>query len=104
MLNKALVRTLTMVAVFILSACHAHTAHQNDIVVIKTPEAFQSKQKLPYFHGISAESAGSKVLSMNMVVIPPGAQAEAHYHDGYESAIYVIQGQVETRYGDNLEK
>ncbi len=75
-----------------------------DIVVIKTPEELVAKQKLPYFHGISAETANSKVLSMNLVMIPPGAQAEAHYHDGYESAIYVIQGRVETRYGHNLEK
>ena len=41
---------------------------------------------------------------MNLVVIPPGGQAKAHYHDGFESAIYVIQGKVETRYGEGLKK
>jgi uncharacterized RmlC-like cupin family protein len=75
-----------------------------EIVVIQTPEELRSKQNLPYFHGISAETSGSKVLSMNLVIIPPGAQAEAHYHDGFESAIYLIQGKVETRYGAHLEK
>lgn len=75
-----------------------------EIVVIQSPEELRSKQNLPYFHGISSETSGSKVLSMNLVIIPPGGQAEAHYHDGFESAIYLIQGKVETRYGSGLEK
>ena len=87
-----------------LPVVNADTQQDGDVVVIKTPEELISKQRLPYFHGISSSSAGSKVLSMNMVMIPPGAQAEAHYHDGYESAIYLIQGTVETRYGTNLAK
>ncbi len=41
---------------------------------------------------------------MLRVVIPPGAQAKAHIHKGFESAIYVIQGRVETRYGPGLKK
>jgi uncharacterized RmlC-like cupin family protein len=76
----------------------------SEIIVIQSPEELRSKQNLPYFHGISSESAGSKVLSMNLVIIPPGAQADAHYHDGFESAVYLIQGKVETRYGRRLEK
>ncbi len=75
-----------------------------EIIVIQTPEELQSKQNLPYFHGISSQNTGSRVLSMNLVIIPPGGQADAHYHDGFESAIYLIQGRVETRYGHNLEK
>ncbi len=75
-----------------------------EIIVIQTPEELQSKQNLPYFHGISSQNTGSRVLSMNLVIIPPGGQADAHYHDGFESAIYLIQGRVETRYGYGLEK
>ncbi len=41
---------------------------------------------------------------MNMVIIPPGGQADAHYHDGFESAVYLIKGDVETRYGKKLDK
>jgi uncharacterized RmlC-like cupin family protein len=37
-----------------------------------------------------------------MVVIPPGARAEPHMHQSYETAIYVLEGQVETRYGEGL--
>jgi uncharacterized RmlC-like cupin family protein len=39
---------------------------------------------------------------MSLVVIPAGAVADAHYHDGFETAIYLLSGRVETRYGDGL--
>jgi uncharacterized RmlC-like cupin family protein len=41
---------------------------------------------------------------MNMVLIPPGAKAEPHFHEGFETAIYMLKGKVETRYGENLAK
>jgi hypothetical protein len=37
--------------------------------------------------GISDATAGSTAIGMNLVIIPPGATAEAHYHDGFETAI-----------------
>ncbi len=74
-----------------------------EIVTVRTPVTIDAKQRLPYFVGISAETAGAKGLSMNLVVIPPGAAARPHYHRDYESAIYLIQGRVETRYGPGLK-
>ncbi|MEQ1806029.1 MAG: cupin domain-containing protein [Burkholderiaceae bacterium] len=59
-------------------------------------------QNLPYFVGVSGETVGARGLSMHMVVIPPGARSEPHSHQGYETAIYVLQGRVETRYGAGL--
>jgi uncharacterized RmlC-like cupin family protein len=41
---------------------------------------------------------------MNMVVIPAGGKAEPHYHRGYETAIYILKGRVETRYGKDLAR
>ena len=61
-------------------------------------------QGLPYFTGISADTAGARHLVMHLVVIPPGGAARAHVHLGYETGIYVLQGQVETRYGAQLEQ
>lgn len=61
-------------------------------------------QRLPYFLGVSADTTGARDLSMHMVVIPPGARAQPHIHVGYETAIYVLQGKVETRYGEKLEE
>ncbi len=75
-----------------------------EVITIRTPVEINSVQKLPYYVGISAETAGSKVLSMNLVIIPPGGQAEAHYHNGFESAVYLLEGRVETRYGKGLAK
>lgn len=75
-----------------------------ELVVVRPPAETMSKQKLPYFIGVSEASAGAKGLSMNLVIIPPGGAAEPHLHRGFESAIYVISGRVETHYGPGLKK
>ena len=74
------------------------------VTLIKTPPEILTRQKLPNFVGISAQTAGAKGLSMNLVVIPPGAAAEPHFHKGFESAVYVLEGRVETRFGPGLEE
>lgn len=61
-----------------------------------------TKQRLPYFVGVSAATVGASGLSMHIVVIPPGARADPHAHRGYETAIYVLEGRVETRWGEEL--
>lgn len=63
-----------------------------------------TRQQLPYFLGISGATAGSRGLSMHMVVIPPGAAAKPHSHAGFETAIYLLEGRVETRYGPGLKQ
>lgn len=75
-----------------------------DIVTVRGMEKTGSKQALPIFPGISDKTAGATGLSLLKVVIPPGATAKAHVHKGYESAVYLIQGRVETRYGEGLKK
>ena len=75
-----------------------------DVVTVRGIEQTGSKQELPIFPGISDKTAGATGLSLLKVVIPPGATAKAHVHKGYESAIYLMQGRVETRYGDGLKK
>ena len=67
-------------------------------------ELGKGKQDLPLFPGISGKTAGAKGLSLLKVVIPRGGSAKAHIHKGFESAIYLIQGRVETRYGEGLKK
>ncbi len=74
------------------------------LVAIKSPSEILTRQKLPNFVGISGKTAGAKGLSMNLVIIPPGAAAEAHFHKDYESAVYVLKGRVETRYGKDLKE
>ena len=74
-----------------------------EIVTVSSPQGVMTKQKIPYFLGISQATTGAKTLSMNLVVIPPGACADPHYHRDYETGIYVLQGRVETRYGEGLK-
>lgn len=65
--------------------------------------AVQTLQRLPYFVGISAQTVGARGLAMHLVVIPPGARSEPHVHVGHETAIYVLEGAVLTRWGPALE-
>lgn len=74
----------------------------NEIVTIRPELATDTLQKLPYFVGVSAATAGATGLSLSMAVIPPGAVSEPHLHRGYETAIYMLKGRVETRYGEGL--
>lgn len=78
-------------------------AKELKIVTVKTPEEIATKQQLPYFVGISKQTAGAKSISMNLVVIPPGATAQAHFHKDFETGIYVLEGEVETRFGEGLQ-
>lgn len=72
------------------------------IVTIRPADTSATRQGLPNFVGISADNAGARGISMNLVVIPPGGAAKPHRHRGYETAIYILKGHVRTRYGEGL--
>jgi uncharacterized RmlC-like cupin family protein len=89
------------------SATDARSAYAcavDEIRVIRPEQAASERQRLAYFLGVSADTCGSTGLAMHLVVVPPGAAAEPHWHDGYETAIYQLEGQVETRFGEGLER
>ncbi len=71
--------------------------------LISGGEAYDGKQGLSYFSGISAESAGSPKPCMHLVTPPPGASAPPPSHEAPESAIFVLEGYSEMRHGPNLE-
>ncbi len=75
-----------------------------DIITIRPSETIDTIQKLPNYVGISGKTAGATGISMNVVIIPPSAKAEPHFHNGYETAIYLLKGNVQTFYGKNLSK
>lgn len=72
--------------------------------IIRQREAFEGKQGLTYFTGVSAETAASKALCMHLLEMPPGAIARPHYHEAHETAIFMLEGTVEFRHGTELEK
>ncbi len=77
---------------------------KNKIITVRPDEEVMSRQSLPYFVGISEDSAGATGISMNLIIIPPGGAADAHLHRGYETAIYVLEGRVKTFYGPGLKE
>jgi uncharacterized RmlC-like cupin family protein len=87
-----------------LTAAHAGETAPDSIVTVRPDAETMTRQKLPYFVGISGATAGSQGLSMNLVIIPAGGSAEAHFHKDYETAIYILKGRVETRYGPGLKQ
>jgi uncharacterized RmlC-like cupin family protein len=70
---------------------------------LKPETEVMTRQRVPYFIGISGQTVGAQGLCMHLVVIPPGARAEPHIHAGYETGIFVLEGRVLTRWGENLE-
>lgn len=77
-------------------------AGESTVRAVRPSLEVQTLQRLPYFVGVSGETVGAQGLSMHLVVIPPGARSDPHAHRGYETSIYVLEGRVQTRYGEGL--
>ena len=52
---------------------------------------------------ISQATAGSSNIYMGHFRVPPGTRSRPHYHDNCESALYMLSGRIEIRWGDHLE-
>jgi uncharacterized RmlC-like cupin family protein len=37
-------------------------------------------------------------------MIPAGGKAVPHFHKGFETAVYILEGEVETRFRENLSE
>jgi len=55
-----------------------------------------------YAMGLSEQTVGSHILSMNVARLAAGGTIEAHIHDGYEVGLYVLEGRLEHRFGPGL--
>jgi len=68
--------------------------------------AFSGKQGHLHLYtpGISAESVGARRIHLQIVRFPPDGRANAHKHDGHETAIYVLSGESGMWYGERLEQ
>jgi uncharacterized RmlC-like cupin family protein len=70
--------------------------------VLRDQGTFLAKTGLPYRFGLTQESVGAQGLSMHVISIPPGERAKAHMHAGHESMLFLISGEAETYFGENL--
>lgn len=71
--------------------------------LVRASDTYDGKQGLTYFCGIAAETVGSKGICMHLLTVPPGGRAKAHLHENHETAIYVLEGETVTLYGDRLQ-
>ena len=52
---------------------------------------------------ISQATTGAHNIYMGLFRVPPGARSRPHYHDNCESALYMLKGSIEIKWGDHLE-
>ena len=53
---------------------------------------------------VSQATTGAVNIYMGLFRVPPGARSRPHYHEGCESAVYMLSGALEVRWGDQLEQ
>jgi uncharacterized RmlC-like cupin family protein len=53
---------------------------------------------------ISQATTGATNLYMAVFRVPAGARSRPHYHEACESAVYLLSGRLEVRWGDQLEE
>jgi uncharacterized RmlC-like cupin family protein len=70
--------------------------------VIRAGAEYTGRQGLTYLAGLTGATAGSRGISMTLVVMPPGARAKTHLHHGIETAVYVVEGEAQMYFGENL--
>jgi uncharacterized RmlC-like cupin family protein len=71
-------------------------------VVIRPDAVPDEHQGITLATGITRDTAGSKALCMNLVMLPPGTRGTPHFHSGHESAIWIAMGEAEVWHGPGL--
>jgi len=79
-------------------------SHTPTCRIIRPEKTYGGKQGFDYFEGIAKETVGATGVCMHLLTIPPGARAKAHKHEHHETAIYVLDGEAQMRFGEKLEE
>lgn len=53
---------------------------------------------------ISQATTGASNIYMGVFRVPAGTSSRPHYHDGCESAVYMLSGSLVVKWGDRLEQ
>ena len=77
---------------------------EGGIYSIRQLESIRGWNNIQYGAGLSEKNVGSKELSMNVAIIPPGGVALAHIHVDFEVMIYLLKGSVRHEYGPGCKK
>jgi uncharacterized RmlC-like cupin family protein len=79
------------------------SAHDG-VALVKPGETYVGQQGFTYGAGASAETVGARAVCMNVLPMPPGARAKAHYHKGIETIAYMLEGECAVYCGGDLER
>ena len=79
------------------------TSTHDGVAVVKPGQTYAGKQGFTYDAGPSAETVGAQKVCMNILPMPPGAIAKAHYHNNIETIAYMLEGECAVYYGDDLQ-
>ena len=52
---------------------------------------------------VSQATTGAHNIYMAIFRVPAGSRGRPHYHDNCESALYMLSGAIEIKWGDHLE-
>ena len=52
---------------------------------------------------VSPTTAGAEHIFMGRCSVPAGSQSLPHYHEDCESAVYMLSGRLNVRWGEHLE-
>ena len=73
-------------------------------LVKSTPEERELPRGVLSGAEVSQATAGATNIYMALVRVPAGSRGRPHYHDACESALFMIRGGIEVRFGDQLEE
>ena len=78
-------------------------AHEG-VAVVAPGNTYIGKQGFTCGAGASRETVGAAHVCMNVLPMPAGAIAKAHYHEGIETIAYMLGGECVVHFGPDLEK
>lgn len=79
-------------------------AEHDGVAVVAPGQSYVGKQGFTYGAGASAQTVGARNVCMNILPMPPGAVAKAHYHKGIETIAYMLEGECAVYYGAALRQ
>lgn len=71
--------------------------------VVTAGDPYVGRQNLTYLSGLTGRTVGSRGICMTVAALPAGARAKTHLHRDIETAVYIIEGETATYYGDALQ-
>ena len=73
------------------------------VKVVRPGGTYVGQQGFTYGAGASKETVGAQSICMNVLPMPAGARAKVHFHDKIETIAFMLEGECDVYYGDQLE-